>query len=106
MAIAVTDCSRLGEQVWLVLPGGVVTGPHTIADCSARDDRARHEEKGLLAEVSYEYAVDHSIDMDGGRYRAPLDDILSGVMMWTADPTGLMRKLQDGAHRSAPRLYF
>lgn len=83
-AVALTDCSRIGQRVWLEWPDGELTGPHPVVDCSDPVDLARHLRVGLAVEVSYELARDRSIP--NGRYRLPLDGPLIGVRVWSAWP--------------------
>lgn len=86
MAVAVTNCAFIGYTVWLEMPDGRLTGPHTVADCSAEADLERHLAKGLAVEVSYRYAVDNSIPIHGGRFWLPLDGPLPGVIVWPSRP--------------------
>ena len=74
--IAVTDCSLMGSPVSVIWPDGrIMYG--TICDCSAEEDRQRHIDKGLAAEVSWWAANEYAHPV--GKYLLPRDGPLPGV---------------------------
>jgi hypothetical protein len=79
-AVARPDCALLGQSVWIEWPNGQWSGPHTVADCSSRNDYSRHRQKGLVIEVSYELAAVMSVPI--GRWLLPMDGPLSGVSVY------------------------
>ena len=79
----VGSCQHIGETRWLRLPNGEAHGPFTVVDCSAAQDAERHQRDGKCAEVSFEWAMDHSLPIGNGRYRVPLDDRLNGVYLYS-----------------------
>jgi len=74
--VAVMDPAYLGDQVWLELPDGRVSGPHLVVDCAARHDRADLEADGFAVDLSY------SLAQALGTVGAPLED----VKVWRHDP--------------------
>jgi hypothetical protein len=104
--IAVTDCDMLGREVLLGWPVEGLLGwfSATVCDCSADEDRERHLKKGLAAEVSYEFAVRHSVPF--GPYRLPLDGPLPGVIVVDERAATSTLPGQDRLSRlSMPRMF-
>ena len=74
-SIALLDCDRIGETVWLEA-GGRLVGPLTVADCAQRGHRADLEERGWAIDVSYELGVELGMEFDD----------LEGVRVWDGVP--------------------
>lgn len=74
--VAVTDCNMMGMPVNVVWPDGRIMYS-TVCDCSARQDRQRHEDKGLAVEVSHWAANEYAHPV--GDYLLPRDGPLQAV---------------------------
>ena len=74
--VALMDADHLGEQVWLELPDGRVSGPHLVVDCAARHHRAELKAKGFAVDLSFSLAQDLGV----------IDAPLAGVKVWDGDP--------------------
>ena len=74
--VALADCGRLNEQVWLLLADGRVSGPHLVADCGAAHDQAHLAAIGFAVDLSWELAV----------ALGALDAPLAGVRVLGASP--------------------
>ena len=73
--VALLDCSRLDERVWLRVDGAWV-GPVHVVDCAARHDRERLEKKGFAVDLSWLLA----------KWLGVVDDIKRGVQVWAQGP--------------------
>ena len=74
--VAVTNCDWMGLPVNVTWPDGrIMYG--TVCDCSAKQDRERHLEKGLIVEVSWWAANEYAHPK--GPYLLPRDGPLNGV---------------------------
>lgn len=74
--VALLECERIGDSVWVEKPDGAVYGPFVVADCAARQDRARLVHLGFAVDLSYEAALEIGV----------VDGPLRGVRVWNGDP--------------------
>lgn len=74
--VALMECERIGDTVWIEKPDGVVYGPYIVADCAARQDRDRLAQLGFAVDLSYKAALEIGV----------VDGPLRGVKVWNGDP--------------------
>lgn len=73
--VALLDCQRVGNFVWLELDGRV-HGPFTVADCAAKQDIARLAHLRFAVDLSWELAQELGV-VDRPRH---------GVKVWDRNP--------------------
>ena len=73
--VALLDCSRLDERVWLRVDGAWV-GPVHVVDCAAGRDRGRLEKKRFAVDLGWLLA----------RWLGVIDDVKRGVGVRLAPP--------------------
>lgn len=67
--VALLDCGRIGEVVWLEACNGALV-PVMVADCARRQDRAALVERGFAVDLSYELAERFdAVDRPRGGFR-------------------------------------
>jgi len=88
--VALLDCGRLDERVWLGVPGRGIVGPVHVCDCAAGQHVAMLRRRGFAVDLGYGLAVRLGV------VDAPLD----GVTVWGADPRLWVR---DGRMRRGRR---
>ena len=74
--VALLDCGRLDERVWLAVPGQGTVGPVHVVDCAAAHHAPALEDRGFAVDLEYDLAVRLGV----------LDAPLGGVTVWAADP--------------------
>ena len=74
--VALLDCDRLGELVWLGAPDGRVVGPVMVADCAKAHHREGLAGRGFAVDLSWELAVELGV------IGAPV----GGFTVWDAPP--------------------
>ena len=74
--VALLDCERIGEPVWLEHPDGRVVGPVVVADCAQEEHREELIGRGFAVDLSYELAVEL------GAVEAPV----MGMKVWDGRP--------------------
>jgi len=74
--VALLDCGRLDERVWLGVPGRGGVGPVHVVDCGAAHDVPMLQAKGFAVDLGYDLAVRLGV----------VDGPLGGVRVWAADP--------------------
>ena len=75
--VALLDCERLGELVWLQAPGGQVVGPVMVADCAQDAHRAELAHSGFAVDLSWELALELGV----------VDAPVNGFTVWDAKPS-------------------
>ncbi len=75
--VALLDCDRLGELVWLQAPGGRVLGPVMVADCAQDAHRDGLLDRGIVVDLSWELALVLGV----------VDAPVGGFTVWDADPS-------------------
>jgi hypothetical protein len=90
--IAVLDCARLGERAYLRVPDRAdLIGPLLIVDCAARQDYARLQRRGLIAEVDAPLARELGMWRRGPLYGA---DLYIGEPQIPVSPRAEVRALE------------
>ena len=74
--VALLDCGRLDERVWIGVPGRGIVGPVHVVDCGAAHDVSALQAKGFAVDLGYELAVRLGV----------VDAPLGGVTVWKAHP--------------------
>ena len=74
--VALLDCDRLGELVWLQAPDGRIVGPVTVADCAAAQHRDARIAQGFAVDLSWELALLLGV----------IDAPVGGFTVWDQDP--------------------
>ena len=74
--VALLDCSRLGQRVWLELPTGAIIGPVLVADCAASHHAEVLQDRGFAVDLSFELAESLGV----------VDAPLPGVRVWSGFP--------------------
>jgi len=54
--VALLDCDRIGEMVWIQAPDGRVVGPVLVADCAKGHHRDGLADRGFAIDLSWELA--------------------------------------------------
>jgi len=80
--VALLDCGRLDERVWLTVPGQGIVGPVHVTDCAAAHHVPGLEERGFAVDLEYDLAVRLGV------VDAPVD----GFTVWAADPEWWARR--------------
>ena len=75
--VALLDCSRLDERVWLRVDGAWL-GPVHVVDCAAGHDRERLVKKNFAVDLGWLLA----------RWLGVIDDVKRGVQVWSRGPKG------------------
>jgi len=74
--VALLDCSRLGQRVWLESPSGAIVGPVLVVDCAASHHTDMLLERGFAVDLSYELAESLGV----------VDAPVSGFHVWSGFP--------------------
>ena len=74
--VALADCDRLDDLVWIRWPGGAVSGPHLVTDCGAAHDQARLAASNFAVDLYWPLA----------RRFGVIDDVARGVQVYDRDP--------------------
>ena len=73
--VALLDCSRLDERVWLRVDGAWV-GPVHVVDCAASHDRDGLKKKRFAVDLGWLLA----------KWLGVIDDVKRGVEVWAQGP--------------------
>jgi len=55
--VAIIDCDRIGERVWLRRPGTIAEGPYAIADCAHSRHVSKLVARNWVVDVDWETAI-------------------------------------------------
>jgi hypothetical protein len=81
--VALLDCDRIGDRVWLELDGKV-HGPFMVADCAARQDVARLAHLRFAVDLSWELAQKLGV----------IDRPIYGIKVWDRNPARIGGELE------------
>lgn len=84
--VALLDCRRLDDRVWLGVPGRGIVGPVWVTDCAAAHDVAALRARGFAVDLGYDLAVRLGV----------VDGPVRGVGVWAADPRLWVRDTRAG----------
>ena len=85
--VALLDCERLGQLVWIQAPDGRVVGPVMVADCAQGIHRDGLVDRGFAVDLSWELAQELGV----------VDAPRGGFVVWDGDPTWRTRTHKTGA---------